>query len=148
MFKEEAGAELDAGELEAPCGHQLGLAPPRKDEGFIVDNVLMKITNLKSSLKTEQLSKSQRGSPCQALGIPQHHLLFPGHAAQRLQKVLCGSWFEFWKEKTPVYLCIAFPSLHSAHYSLDLMDSVRHCAPNLIFVWNLGTELFTLCHNL
>ena len=100
--------------------------------------------NLKSSFKTEQLSKSQRGSPCQALGIPQHHLLFPGHAAQRLQKVLCGSWFEFWKEKTPVYLCIAFPSLHSAHYSLDLMDSVRHCAPNLIFVWNLGTELFTL----
>ena len=37
LFKEEAGAELDAGELEAPCGHQLGLAPPRKDEGFIVD---------------------------------------------------------------------------------------------------------------
>ena len=28
LFKEEVGAELDAGVLEAPCGHQLGLAPP------------------------------------------------------------------------------------------------------------------------
>ena len=33
MFKGEEGAELDAGVLKAPCGLQLGLAPPRKHKG-------------------------------------------------------------------------------------------------------------------
>ena len=48
LFKEEAGAELDAGELEAPCGHPLGLAPPRKHKKvFIFNEVLMTNMDMK-----------------------------------------------------------------------------------------------------
>ena len=151
LFKEEAGAELDAGELEAPCGHPLGLAPPRKHKKvFIFNEVLMTNMDMKwtwnPALRLSSWARASEGLFARHWAFPSTTLFSPVMLPRDSRRSFVGVGLSL--GKTPVYLCIPFPSLHSAQYSLDLMDSVRHCAPNLIFVWNLGTELFTLCHNL
>ena len=62
--------------------------------------------NLKSSFVMEQLCKSPRGFPCQALSVSNHHSFLTNNTAQRLQNIL---WVTL-KEVNISLLTLAYPS--------------------------------------
>ena len=117
--------------------------------------------NLEPSFILEQLSQSKCEVACQASTISYHHPFWSGYVVQGVHNLLwknsnkfcwlfwCGSIVEgdqsfTWKRhkggKSKIKrsassdLCVFLSFIHCAHYGLDLVNCVRHCAANLFHI--------------